>query len=97
MNFKIVNSILYTCDKWGNTGRRIADRVSFATFNAVMGVFLVTTISGRVDTRDMNGNHIRTICEGAIEARFYDDKTFLVRTRNSNQLRDKQGNLLRNI
>jgi hypothetical protein len=96
MNFKITNGTLYTCDKYGNTGRRIADGVTFATFSDSMNIFLVTSLSGRVDTRDTNGNHIRTICNEAIEARFMDDK-ILVRTRNSNQLRDKQGNLIRNI
>jgi hypothetical protein len=71
-------------------------QISFATFSDSMNIFLVTSLSGRVDTRDTNGNHIRTICNEAIEARFMDDK-ILVRTRNSNQLRDKQGNLIRNI
>ena len=96
MDWIIKNSQLYLCDKWGNTGRRISESTSFANFDESSKVFLVTLIDGKVVTKDINGNSLRQICEGAIEARFQGDK-ILVRTRNGNELRDRVGNFLRKM
>ena len=94
MNFKITSDTLFTCDRYGNTLRRICDSVSFANFSEKENKFLVTFLNGRVETRDQYGNILRLICEGAIEARFQ-DVNILVRTKSENQLRDKYGNIIR--
>ncbi len=96
MDWIIKNNALFLSDNWGNTGRRISENVSFATYNESEKVFLVTLNDGKVVTKDINGNSLRQICEGAIEARFQDDK-ILVRTRNGNELRDRVGNFLRKM
>ena len=56
MEYKIVNRTLYTCDKWGNLGRRISENVTFGTFDEKTSTFLITKIDGKVETRDINGN-----------------------------------------
>jgi hypothetical protein len=33
-------------------------------------IFLITKTNGIVETRDINGNHLRMICDGVIEAKF---------------------------
>ena len=96
MNWVIKSGGLYLCDTYGNTGRRISENVAFANFNESEKIFLVTLLDGKVVTKDINGNALRQICEGAIEARFQGDK-ILVRTRVGNQLRDRVGNFLRNM
>ena len=96
MNWIIKNGSLFLCDIYGNTGRRISESVSFANYDDKTKVFLVTLTDGKVVTKDVNGNSLRQICEGAIEARFQDDK-ILVRTKSGNQLRDRVGNFLRSM
>lgn len=94
MDFKIQSDTLYTCDKSGNIGRQIAKSVVAANFSVKENVFVVTHINGSVETVDTNGNRIRSICEGAIDARFQ-DTNIAVRTKNGNELRDRYGNLIR--
>lgn len=96
MDWIIKNGQLFLTDKWGNTGRRISENVGFATYNESEKIFLVTLNDGKVVTKDINGNFLRQICDGAIEARYQDEK-ILVRTRNGNELRDRVGNFLRKM
>lgn len=94
MNFKIQSDTLYTCDRYGNTIRKISDSVNNASFSDKENIFVVTYLNGKVETRDTYGNRIRFICEGAQDAKFQ-DANILVRTKSGNQLRDKYGNLIR--
>ena len=96
MDWIIKQNSLYLCDKYGNTGRRISENTAFANFDDKTKTFIVTLLDGKVITKDIDGNYLRQICEGAIEARFQDDK-ILIRTRNCNQLRDRVGNFLRSM
>lgn len=92
---KIENSVLYTCDKYGNKGRQIARDTAFAVYCETQKIFLVTSLNGSVDTRDEYGNHIRTVGKNAVEARF-DGKDILIRTKDGkNERRDQYGNLIR--
>lgn len=94
MQFVIKSDSLYSCDRYGNTIRKICDSVNYASFSEKENIFLVTYTNGVVETRDSNGNRIRKICDEAIEARFQ-DTNIVVRTRKENQIRDKYGNLIR--
>ncbi len=96
MNYIIKNYKLFLSDRYGNTGRQISENVQFATWSESQRIFLVTQSDGRVITKDNNGNSIRRICDGAIEAKF-EGENILVRTRNGNQLLDKYGNLIRRM
>ncbi len=58
-------------------------------------MFLVTLVSGQVRTKDINGNGIRVICEGAVEARFIGNNIQVRRKDGRNEIRDKFGNQLR--
>lgn len=92
---KIENSVLFTCDRYGNKLRQIAKDVAFATYCETQKLFLVTSLNGNVDIRDEYGNHRRQVCKNAIEARF-DGTDILVRTKDGkNERRDKYGNLIR--
>ena len=51
MEFKIDGITLYTCDKYGNKGRKIADNTSFASFDESRNIFIVTDLDGIVQTR----------------------------------------------
>ena len=95
MNYKIVNQSLYTCDTYGNTGRRIAENVAFGTYNDNLKIFLVTLLNGKVETRDSNGNHIRTLAENAIEARFSGTEIIVRRKDGKTEVKDLVGNLKR--
>ncbi|RAR73735.1 hypothetical protein [Flavobacterium aciduliphilum] len=95
MNYKISNQTLFICDTYGNTGRRIADNVSFGTYDDAQKIFLVTSINGKVETRDINGNQIRTITENAIEARFSGTDLIIRKTDGRTEVRDRMGNLKR--
>lgn len=97
MNYKIVNQSLFTCDTYGNTGRRIADNVSFGTYDESRKIFLVTSLNGKVDTRDSGGNHIRTITDNAIEARFSGADLIIRKNDGKTEVRDLVGNLKRYI
>ena len=94
MNYKIKSDTLYTCDSNGNTLRRICDSVNYVNFSEKEKIFIVTYLNGVVETRDVYGNRIRKICEGAIEARFQDDK-IITRTKSETHLRDRYGNVIR--
>lgn len=94
MNFTIKSDTLFTCDRYGNTSRRICDSVSFANFSEKENIFIVTFLNGQVETRDQYGNVIRRICDGAVEARFQDGN-IIVRTKSESQVRDKYGNIIR--
>jgi hypothetical protein len=94
MDYKIKSDTLYTCDKSGNTIRKICDSVNNASFSDKENIFVVTYLNGKVETRDTNGNRIRFICESALDAKFQ-DTNIVVRTKIENQLRDRYGNLIR--
>jgi hypothetical protein len=96
MEFKIKSDILYTCDKYGNTIRKICDSVNYASYSEKEKIFVITYLNGFVETRDTYGNRIRKICEGAIEARFQ-DTNIVVRTKTDTQLRDRYGNVIRKL
>lgn len=97
MEFKIDGVTLYTCDRYGNKLRKIADNVQFASFNESLNIFVVVDLDGVVQTRDEYGNPIRKICENALEARFTDNKNIFVRTRSGNEQRDEYGFLIRKL
>lgn len=97
MNYKIKNQTLYICDTYGNTGRRIAENVSFGTYDESQNIFLVTLLNGKVETRDSNGNQIRTITENAIEARFSGTDLIIRKIDGRTEVRDKHGNLIRHL
>ena len=79
MNYKIEKEILSICDQWGNKLKTISDKVAYATYDEKQNIFLVTLTNGQVRTKDTNGNGIRIICEGAMEARFSDGTNIQVR------------------
>lgn len=92
---KIENSVLFTCDKYGNKQRQIARDVAFATYCETQNLFLVTSLNGDVDTRDDYGNQRRKVGKNAIEARF-DGTEILIRTKDGkNERRDQYGNIIR--
>jgi hypothetical protein len=39
-------------------------------YDDTKNIFLITKTNGIVETRDINGNHLRMICDGVIEAKF---------------------------
>jgi hypothetical protein len=92
MDYKIANQFLYTCDKYGNLGRKICDNVCFGTYDNGQKLFLVTKFDGKVETRDVGGNHLRTICDGAIEARFSRTDIIARKKDGRTELRDRFGN-----
>jgi hypothetical protein len=55
-------------------------------------LFLVTKFDGKVETRDVGGNHLRTICDGAIEARFSRTDIIARKKDGRTELRDRFGN-----
>lgn len=95
MNYKIEKEILSICDQWGNKLRTISDKVSYATYDDKQNIFLITLTNGQVRTKDTNGNGIRIICEGAVEARFSGTNIQVRRKDGRNEVRDKFGNQLR--
>jgi hypothetical protein len=96
MNFIIKSDTLFTCDQYGNTLRRIAEKVNIANFSEKENNFLVTFLDGSVFLTDSYGNKVRRICDSAIEARFQDGN-ILVRTKSENVLRDKYGNIIKRL
>ncbi len=98
MYYKIVNSVLYNCDKFGNILRKICDNVSFATFSDESSIFLITSKNGKVETRDKSGNLIRTISKSEnIEARFVGSDILVRKSDGRNCILDKFGNIRRYI
>jgi hypothetical protein len=87
MNYKIKFDTLYTCDRYGNTIRKICD-------SEKEKIFVINYINGSVETRDIYGNRIRFICDGAVDVKFQ-ESNIIVRTKFGNQLRDRNGNLIR--
>jgi hypothetical protein len=97
MNFKIQNTTLMTCDTNGFSLRRIAENVFNAYFNEKTKEFVITLDTGRVELRDTNGFQTRVICEGASDAR-YQGSEIVVRLKNGvNQLRNRDGFVIRNL
>ncbi len=97
MNYKIVNKVLYVCDRYGNPGRRISENVSFSTFDDKTSMFLITKIDGKVELRDINGNITRVISSDVQEARFQQDEIILRKKDGKNCITDKFGNIKRYI
>lgn len=97
MFYKIVNESLYVCDKMGNLGRRISEDVSFGTFDDDSNTFLITKTNGKVELRDTNGNHKRTLIDESIEARFSGSDIIVRRNNGKTCLIDKVGNIKRYI
>ena len=95
MDYKISNSNLFLTDKWGNTGQRVAESVSYVTFSDELKLFVVTKLNGVVETRDVNGNFIRRIAENAVEARYTGSEFNIRRKDGKNEKRDKVGNFIR--
>lgn len=95
MNFKIVNKSLYLCDNFGNIGRLISDSVNFATYDETNNIFLITNVSGRLETKDINGNNIRVIAQEVLEARFQGSDILIRKRDGRNVLVDKIGNIKR--
>ncbi len=94
MNYKIKFDTLYTCDRYGNTIRKICDSVNNASYSEKEKIFVINYINGSVETRDIYGNRIRFICDGAVDVKFQ-ESNIIVRTKFGNQLRDRNGNLIR--
>lgn len=69
MGFTIKKDVLYTCDKWGNTGHRVAENVSNAHYSESKELFLVVKLNGSVELRDKNGNPRGMIAENAKDAK----------------------------
>lgn len=79
----------------GNLGRRISENVAFGTYDESQKIFLITTIDGKLQTKDLMGNNIRVLSQGVLEARF-SGTDILVRKRDGkNVLIDKMGNIKR--
>jgi hypothetical protein len=79
----------------GNLGRRIAENVTFGTYDDSQKIFLITNIDGKLETKDIMGNNIRVLSQGVLEARF-SGTDILVRKRDGkNVLIDKMGNIKR--
>ncbi len=97
MDYKIVNQALYLCDRIGNIGRRIAEGVSFGTFDDKSSTFLITKTDGKVELRDTNGNLKRTLINDSIEARFSGDEIIVRKKDGRTCLIDKVGNIKRYI
>ena len=92
MEYTIKKDVLYTCDKYGNTGHRIAEGVSNAHYSESKELFLVIMLNGLVELKDKNGNKRSSISENAKDARFDGDK-FIVRLNDgTTRSVDKYGN-----
>lgn len=97
MDFKIVNSNLFICDRWGNTSRRISENCAFGTYDEVTKTFLVTKNDGKLELKDINGNLQRVVSLGVLEARF-SGKEIIVRKKDGKTcVIDRVGNILRFI
>lgn len=81
----------------GNLGRRISESVSFGTFDDDSNIFLITRTDGKVELRDTNGNHKRTLINNSIEARFCGKDIIVRKNDGKTCLIDKVGNIKRYI
>lgn len=97
MNYKIFNQSLYLCDAIGNIGRRISDNVNFATYDETTKVFLITKSDGKLETKDINGNNIRVLHDGVLEARFSGNDIIVRKRDGRNLIIDRVGNIKRYI
>lgn len=97
MNYKIVNSSLFICDKWGNPGRKISSNVAFGTFDEKSNVFLVTKVDGKLEIKDTDGNLIRNISKDVYEARFLGEDIVIRKQNGKNCIIDRFGNFKRYI
>ena len=92
MEFTVKKDVLYTCDKWGNTGHRVAENVSNAHYSESKELFLVVKLNGSVELRDKNGNPRGMIAENAKDAKFDGDKFIIRMNDGSTRSVDKWGN-----
>ena len=97
MNYKIVNQSLFLIDAIGNPGKRISENVNFATYDETTKVFLITKADGKLETKDINGNPIRTLHEGVLEARFSGNDIIVRKRDGKNLIIDRVGNIKRYI
>jgi len=97
MIYKIVNQSLFLCDGIGNPGRRISENVNFATYDDTTKVFLITKSDGKLETKDINGNSIRVIHDGVLEARFSGNDIIVRKRDGRNLIIDRVGNIKRYI
>ena len=95
MIFKILNQSLYLCDIAGNLGRRISENVAFGTYDDSQKIFLITSIDGKLETKDISGNNIRVLSQGVLEARFLGNDILVRKKDGKNVLIDKMGNIKR--
>ena len=95
MIFKILNQSLYICDTMGNLGRRISENVAFGTYDESQKIFLITSIDGKLETKDIAGNPIRVLSQGVLEARFSGTDILVRKKDGKNVLIDKAGNIKR--
>lgn len=95
MYYKIVNKILYKCDKWGNSLLQIADNVAFATYDEKTSTFLVTKSDGRVELRNDSGHFFRIISNVGLEGRFELDEIILRMKDGKTGVFTRDGNLRR--
>jgi hypothetical protein len=97
MLFKILNQSLYLCDIAGNLGRRISENVAFGTYDETHKIFLITSLDGKLETKDVAGNPIRVLSQGVLEARFLGNDILVRKRDGKNVLIDKSGNIRRYI
>ena len=95
MEYKIINKTLYICDKWGNTGRRISENVSFGTFDDATSTFLVTKTDGKVELKDLNGSVRRVLSNDGVEARFKGNDIIIRKKDGKTCIVDIYGNIQR--
>jgi hypothetical protein len=79
----------------GNLGRRISENVAFGTYDESQKIFLITSIDGKLETKDIGGNPIRVLSQGVLEARFSGTDILVRKKDGKNVLIDKVGNIKR--
>jgi hypothetical protein len=79
----------------GNLGRRISENVAFGTYDESQKIFLITSIDGKLETKDIGGNPIRVLSQGVLEARFSGTDILVRKKDGKNVLIDKAGNIKR--
>jgi hypothetical protein len=79
----------------GNLGRRISENVAFGTYDESQKIFLITSIDGKLETKDIGGNPIRVLLQGVLEARFAGTDILVRKKDGRNVLIDKAGNIKR--
>jgi hypothetical protein len=79
----------------GNLGRRISENVAFGTYDESQKIFLITSIDGKLETKDIGGNPIRVLSQGVLEARFAGTDILVRKKDGRNVLIDKAGNIKR--